>query len=373
MPTGTKTRHEGPSKSPDSRDDDMVAFGRYQLFPGLRLLIRDGVRLDVGERALEVLVQLVSAAGQVVSKDSLLSRIWSKEVIEENSLQAQISSLRKILGDDRDLIATEFGRGYRFTGSVQAHRAVTSSIGAPQARVGVPSPRSPLIGRVEELLELNRVLATQTLCTLTGPAGIGKTRLAIEAASESSPYFPDGVYFADLSQLSAASVSSAISSVLAGLVGTSAQLASHPGRALLVVDNCEHVTSDCPAALERLLESDPRLSVLLTSQTPLGLDGEQVYRLNPLALPPGIVDVANARNYSAVELFVRRVTSADYHFELTEKNVDHVTTLCRALDGVPLALEIAAARVPSLGLAAVPEGLALLPPLFSLQRHPAPT
>jgi predicted ATPase/DNA-binding winged helix-turn-helix (wHTH) protein len=342
------------------------------LFPRLRLLLRDGVRLDVGERALEVLVQLVSTAGQVVSKDSLLSRIWSKEVIEENSLQAQISSLRKILGDDRDLIATEFGRGYRFTGSVQAHRAVTSSIGGPQARVGLPRPRSPLIGRVEELLELNRLLATQTLCTLTGPAGIGKTRLAIEAASESSPCFPDGVYFADLSQLSAASVSPAISSALAGLAGTSTQLASHPGRALLVVDNCEHVTSACAAALDRLLESDPQLCVLLTSQTPLGLDGEQVYRLNPLALPPRTINAANARSYSAVELFVRRVTSADYHFELTEKNVEQVTTLCRALDGVPLALEIAAARVPSLGLAAVTEDLALSSGLLAAQKRQAP-
>jgi hypothetical protein len=89
MPTGTKSRHERPSKGPDSRDDDMVAFGRYQLFPRLRLLLRDGVRLDVGERALDVLVQLVSTAGQVVSKDLLLSRIWAKEVVEENSLQAQ--------------------------------------------------------------------------------------------------------------------------------------------------------------------------------------------------------------------------------------------------------------------------------------------
>ncbi|MCX4139549.1 winged helix-turn-helix domain-containing protein [Paraburkholderia sp. SEWSISQ10-3 4] len=351
----------------------MVAFGRYQLFPGLRLLLRDGVRLDVGERALDVLVQLVSTAGQVVSKDSLLSRIWSKEVIEENSLQAQISSLRKILGDDRDLIATEFGRGYRFTGSVRAHRAVTSSIGAPQARVGLPSPRSPLIGRVEELLELNRLLATQTLCTLTGPAGIGKTRLAIEAASESSPCFPDGVYFADLSQLSAASVSPAISSALAGLARTSTQqLASHPGRALLVVDNCEHVTSACAAALERVLESDPQLSVLLTSQTPLGLDGEQVYRLSPLTLPPRTINAANARSYSAVELFVRRVTSADYHFELTETNVEQVTALCRALDGVPLALEIAAARVPSLGLAAVTEDLALSSGLLAAQKRQTP-
>jgi len=369
MPAGTKTRPETPSKSPDSRDDDMVAFGHYQLFPRLRLLLKDGVRLDIGERALEVLVQLVGAAGQVVSKDTLLSRIWSKGVIEENSLQAQISSLRKILGDDRDLITTEFGRGYRFTGSVQAHRAVTSSIGAPQARVGLPNPRSPLIGRVEELLELNRLLTTQTLCTLTGPAGIGKTRLAIEAASESSACFPDGVYFADLSQLNAASVSPAISSALAGLVGTSLPLASHPSRALLVVDNCEHVTSACATALERLLESDPRLSLLLTSQTPLGLDAEQVYRLSPLTLPPRTTNVADARNYSALELFVRRVTSADYHFELTEENIEQVTTLCRALDGVPLALEIAAARVPSLGLAAVTEDLALSSGLLAAQKR----
>src|SRR3984957_14323154 len=130
MPIGTKNRHEKPSKGPDSRDDDMVAFGRYQLFPRLRLLLRDGVRLDVGERALDVLVQLISTAGQVFSKDLFFSPIWSKGIIEENNLQAQISSLRKILGNDRDLIAAEFGRGYRFTGSVQAHQAVTSSIGA---------------------------------------------------------------------------------------------------------------------------------------------------------------------------------------------------------------------------------------------------
>src|ERR1700721_3889657 len=98
MPTGTKTRHERPSQSPDSRDDDMVAFGRYQLVPRLRLLLRDGVRLDVGERALDVLVQLVSTAGQVVSKDLLLSRIWAKEVIEENSLQAQTPACEKNWG-----------------------------------------------------------------------------------------------------------------------------------------------------------------------------------------------------------------------------------------------------------------------------------
>lgn len=370
MSNGTKTGPQRPSKAPHSRDDDLVAFGRYQLFPRLRILLRDGVRLELGERALDVLVQLVGAAGQVVSKDSLLSRIWSKEVVEENSLQAQISSLRKILGDDRDLIATEFGRGYRFTGAVQSHRAVTSSIGIRQVRSGLPRPRSPLIGRAEELLEVGRLLTTQRLLTLVGPAGVGKTRLAIEVASESSPYFPDGVYFADLSQIgSATSVSPAISSALAGLAGTITQLALHPKRALLVVDNCEHVASVCAEVLAQLLEADPGLSVLLTSQTPLGLDGEQVYRIHPLAVPPHSINAGHVKDYSAIELFVRRVISADYHFQLTENNAEQITTLCRALDGVPLALEIAAARVPSLGLAAVTKDLALSAGLLAAQKH----
>ncbi|CAM3606883.1 OmpR/PhoB-type domain-containing protein [Bordetella sputigena] len=370
MPASTNTRHETPTHSPGARDDDMVAFGRYQLFPHLRLLLKDGVRLDVGERALDVLAQLLGTPGQLVSKDALLSRIWPRGVIEENSLQAQVSSLRRVLGEDRDLIATEFGRGYRFTGSVRSHRAATASIGEHQARVDLPRPRSPLIGRIDELLELNRLLATQTLCTLIGPAGIGKTRLAIEAASESSAGFPDGVYFVDLSQVgSAASVSPAISSALAGLVGTDTRSASHPERALLVVDNCEHLASACAAVIERLLQCDSRLTVLLTSQARLGLDGEQAYRLRPLALPPHSISAQDARDYSAVELFVRRIISADYHFALTENNVGQVTALCRALDGVPLALEIAAARVPSLGLAAVTEDLARSAGLLTAQKH----
>ncbi|WBM39029.1 ATP-binding protein [Alcaligenes faecalis] len=374
MSNGTNSLPQTPSRPDASRDDDMVVFGRYQLFPHLRLLLQDGVRLEVGERALDVLIHLVAASGQVVSKDSLLSRIWSKEVVEENSLQAQISSLRKILGKDRDLIATEFGRGYRFTGSTQPHRAATLALGAPhQAHSGLPRPRSPLIGRSEELRQLNRLLATQCLITLAGPAGVGKTRLAVELASEARVFFPDGVYFADLSQLgNPASVSAALSSALAGLAGNDTQAAPHPHQALLLVDNCEHVARACSEAIEQLLQADSKLSILLTSQTPLGLEGEQVFRINPLSVPSQPIKAAHARDYSAIELFVRRVTAADYRFKLTENNVEQIAALCRALDGVPLALEIAAARVPSLGLAAVTEDLALSSALLSARNRQPP-
>lgn len=353
----------GPSRPharADTRDDDMVAFGPYQLFPRLRLLLKEGVRLKLGDRALDVLIQLVGAAGKPLSKDALLARIWPKEAVEENSLQAQISSLRKILGADRDLIATEFGRGYRFTGSIQSHRAVTASFAASPGRSGLPRPRSPLVGRARELQELNRLLATRRLLTLAGPAGVGKTRLAIEVASASSRCFPDGVYFADLSQLgNASSVVAVLSSVLAGFSATGAPLAPERRAALLLVDNCEHLASACADAIEPLLQAEHALNILLTSQTPLGLDGEQVYRIRPLAVPPPSSAAARAREYSAVELFVRRVMAADYHFELTEKKLAQIAAICRALDGIPLALEIAAARVPSLGLAAITQDLAL--------------
>jgi len=364
--------------SPDIRDDDIVAFGRYQLLPGLRLLLRDGVRLDVGERAVAVLSALVASPGEAVGKDALLSGVWPQEVVEENNLQVQVSALRKALGTDRGLIATEFGRGYRFTGTVHTPAAAAAARGPQPAPSGLPRPRSLLVGRTEELRALQRILATRSLCTLTGPAGIGKTRLAIELASAASAYFPDGIHFLDLSQTQgAAAVAPGLAAALAGRYANGMPAAPDAARALLVVDNCEQLAAACAAELERLLQHDPLLSVLLTSQAPLGMDDEQVYRLGPLALPrPGVAADEAARS-SAVELFVRRVKSADYGFALTPDNVREVVALCRALDGVPLALEIAAARVPSLGLDTVTQdlsracGLLEARPRGSSERHPS--
>lgn len=360
---------------PDIRDDDIVAFGRYQLLPGLRLLLRDGLRLDVGERAVAVLSALVASPGEAVGKDALLSAVWPQEVVEENNLQVQISALRKVLGTDRGLIATEFGRGYRFTGTVHTPAAASAARSPHLAPSGLPRPRSLLVGRTEELHALQRILATRSLCTLTGPAGMGKTRLAIEAASAASDCFADGIYFLDLSQTrNAAAVAPGLAAALAGRYANGL---SATARALLVVDNCEQLATACAAGLEALLQRDPLLSVLLTSQTPLGMDDEQVYRLGPLALPAAGVEVAEAARCSAIELFVRCVKSADYGFALTPDNVREVVALCRALDGIPLALEIAAARVPSLGLDTVAQDLSQAGGLLearqrgSSERHPS--
>lgn len=328
----------------------MVVFGRYQLFPDLGLLMREGVRLEPGERAMAVLKLLVSLAGQVVSKEQLLETVWPKEIVEENNLQAQISALRKIFGPDRNLITTVFGRGYCFSATVNTLHAATSALPVAAPVTGLPRPRSPLIGREKELGEVRKILLGSAVCTLAGPAGIGKTRLLLEAARESSGLYPDGVFFADLSSLNTgADPAPLLNAALEGIKGGQ----GHLRPALLVVDNCEHLAVACANALARLLENDGWLSVLLTSQSPLGLEGEQVYRLGPLALPPASVAADEAKNFSAVAFIVQRIQASDYQFRLTPENVKPITSLCRLLDAVPLALEIAAARIAGLG----PEGV----------------
>jgi predicted ATPase/DNA-binding winged helix-turn-helix (wHTH) protein len=338
------------------RDDDMVVFGRYQLFPDLGLLLRDGVRLEPGERAMAVLKLLVSEAGQVVAKETLLETVWPKEIVEENNLQAQISALRKIFGADRNLITTVFGRGYCFTAAVNKLQAATSSLPVSPTSTSLPRPRSPLIGRERELGEIRKLLLENTLCTLAGPAGIGKTRLLLEVVREAAGLYPDGIFFADLSSLNGGSDPvPVLRAAVAGIRGAGRQH-SHP--ALLVIDNCEHLATACAQEIERLLQANELLSVLLTSQTPLGIEGEQVYRIGPLALPSAQVNVSEAQSYSAVEFLVQRIQAADYQFRLTEENVRPVAALCRLLDAVPLALEIVAARVASLGPEAVLADLA---------------
>jgi len=356
------------------RDDDMVVFGKYQLFPNLGLLMKDGVRLELGERAMSVLIHLVSMAGQVVSKDQLLEKVWPQEVVEENNLQAQISSLRKVLGADRNLIGTLFGRGYCFTATVNTRPAVTSTVSIRPTLTGLPRPRSPLIGREKELCEVRKRLLTHPLCTITGPAGIGKTRLLLEVARESAGVFPDGVFFADLSYLSsAADPLETLNAALAGIGSTLMAERAHQQPALLVVDNCEHLADACARAVEQLLQADSLLSVVLTSQSPLGVEGEQVYRLGPLAVPAVEVDVIQAKNYSAIEFIVQKIQAVDYQFRLSEDNVKHVAALCRLLDAVPLALEIAAARITGLGIEAVLEDLTTRAGMLETARRGAPS
>jgi predicted ATPase/DNA-binding winged helix-turn-helix (wHTH) protein len=327
-------------------------------------------RVALGARAFDLLAVLAERPGRLVSKNELLDLVWPGLVVEENNLHVQMAALRRALGAHQALIQTVPGRGYRFASDVAgleiAPEAAAAAPAGPSApEIGLPAEIAKLIGREAELAELQGLLAEHRLVTVTGPGGIGKTRLAVALGHSVIGNFPGGARLIDLAPLTGGPgtgglVEGAAVTALglrltdgAGAVASIvAALKDRP--ALLVFDNCEHVLAGVSPLVETLLRGSAAISVLATSQEPLRIEGEMVYRLDPLAVPPreasGAEDVAK---FGAVALFTRRAEAADRRFKLDERNSAAVAEICRGLDGIPLALEMAAARMATLG----PEGL----------------
>jgi len=346
-----------------------LEFGRFRLFTRQRELHLGDAPVPLGTRAFDVLLILVEAQGELVTKEELLARVWPGAVVEESNIQVQVSALRKALGADRHFILTVPLRGYRFTGEVRAldgeGRAVPASGPGPQPAqpipTNLPAPVSDFIGRETELRELRDLLRHNRLVSLVGTGGIGKTRLGLEVARAALEAFPEGVWLAELAPLTDPDlVASAINTALglqSGTAWTSERLAAalRGRRLLLVLDNCEHVIGAAAREAEMLLRAVPGARILATSQEPLGLDGECTFRLSPLEFPAEeIAELGDALRHDAVRLFVARARAADPHFNLDERNAATVAMICRRLDGIPLAIELAAARAAALGI----EGLA---------------
>lgn len=360
----------GSTRSSDlSRDDESVDFGRYRVFPRLRLLLRDGVKIDIGTRAFEVLWMLVQANGELVSKDQLIDVVWSGSIIEENNLQAQISTIRRALGADRGMIRTEFGLGYRLVverPETSRSKAVTSDT-KRSITSGLPQPLTSLLGRNTDLREIERLFDKSRLVTITGAGGVGKTRVALEFGRRAAEKFQDGVHLAEMAKLSDDAL---VGPTIAGALQIPFSDVEHADRidatlagrqVLLIVDNCEHLAEPTSQVVETILHHAPSVKVLITSQEPLGLDGEQIYRLTPLSIPPANTrDLDIAMSYPAFELFAERSFANVQSLDL---DVEVVSAICQRLDGLPLALELAAARVPALGVRGV---LAALDDRFNL-------
>jgi predicted ATPase/DNA-binding winged helix-turn-helix (wHTH) protein len=346
-----------------------VEFGRFQMLRHRRRLLIDGRPVELRARAFDILMMLIEAGGALVTKDEFLSRIWPSTVIEENTLQSHIYALRKALGKDRDLIVTESGRGYRFAGDFTALGAEQASFSEPDLGVVAefPHPMSPtnlptivsdLIGRESEFDRVLALAAGHRLVTLTGGGGIGKTRLGLEVARHLMPDFPDGVWLVDLASLSDPElVPAAVASALR-LESTAAQvspdqIAAALGRKglLLVLDNCEHVVEAAARIAETLLHAVASVSVLATSREPLGAEGEWIYHVLPLGVPPADASRAEeVMRHGAARLFVERARAAAPHFSMDDRVAAAVVTICRRLDGIPLAIELAAARAAVLGI-----------------------
>jgi predicted ATPase/DNA-binding SARP family transcriptional activator len=230
----------------------------------------------------------------------------------------------------------------------------------PHARNNLPAQLTELIGRTDALADVGACLGTSRLVTLTGPGGVGKTRLALAAAADVAGRFADGVVLVELAAVTpdALSVANSLTDAVQAALdlrdtgGTPVVdlLASVMGSRLLVLDNCEQIVEEVAALTDRLLATAPGLRVLATSREPLGLAGEVVWSVPPLAVPPVSAGVEAVGECSAAQLFVTRAAAASRGFALTDETVADVAVLCRRLDGIPLALELAATRVRALGV-----------------------
>jgi predicted ATPase/DNA-binding winged helix-turn-helix (wHTH) protein len=304
----------------------------------------------LGARAFDLLMALIERSDRVVGKDELMAAVWPSLVVEENNLTVQISAVRKALGPGS--IATVAGRGYRLALPLEAH-----TTGLPRLRHNLPAERSSFIGRDLQIAAVRQGLADGRLVTLTGIGGVGKTRLAIKVAEQELARFRDGAFFVDLAPLTRPeAVVEAVAQACGVTMGDapSPSLGSPAQRlvtamtarnCLLVMDNCEHLMDACGDLVDALLARCPELRVLATSREALALEGEQVLTTPPLTLP---ADGRDDEVTDAMRLFAERASSVRSGFALDERTRSAVAEICRRLDGIPLAIEFAAARVAHL-------------------------
>ena len=350
--------------NPASQRPAGIAFGRFQLLPESRDLVADGRPVKLGGRAFDVLMALIEVPGAVVSKDTLRARVWPNRTVEENNLAAQIVALRKAFGSEPGLIRTVAGRGYQFTGETQPLPAATdeapdvATVAAAksiQPPTNLPEQVTELIGREKELADILALLAAYRFVNLTGPGGIGKTRLALTAARQLLPEFADGVWMAEFSAIAdpglvATTVAAAVGLQL-GVGEISPQLVSRAlahRRLLLILDTCEHVIDAAAAMAEALLQAGSEVRIIATSREPLRVEGEQIYQVPPLALPAA--EAEDPWRFGAVRLFVVRSGARGVHISEDQRVAAAIAGICRQLDGIPLAIELAAARAATLGI-----------------------
>ncbi len=342
--------------TPAARAKTLVSFGPFSLIESERLLTRDGAPVDLSARTLDILIALVSRPNEVVSKKELLARVWPDVTVEEGSLRFHIASLRKALGDGRDgarYITTMAGRGYCFVAPVSQSsdqgRTLAAAAGFPHANL--PSRLIGMVGRDDDVLKLSARLTATRFVTIVGSGGVGKTTVAVAVGHHLIEAFAGAVLFVDLGMLSDPDlVATAVASML-GLSVQSDDRDAQPDRVSAGQANPpdpRHLRTSDRGGGGISRHASSWLRRRSTSWRPAARRfrsrGEHVYRLDPLACPPDDPELtaAVAQTFPATRLFVERAVASGARLDLSDAEAAIVAGICRKLDGVALAIELAA-------------------------------
>jgi predicted ATPase/DNA-binding winged helix-turn-helix (wHTH) protein len=346
------------------------SFGPFHLHATERRLLRAGQAVEIGSRALDILIALVEQAGEVIGKKALVARVWPDVIVEESSLRVHVAALRKALGDGLDgarYIANVPGRGYSFVAPV-ATASTAPSIDAPapqapapersQIRIAstLPARLTRMIGRDAAVASLSEQLRRSRFVTIVGPGGIGKTTVAVSVAHLLSTEFANAIFV----DLAAVTDSAGVANGLASTLGLTVRKEDptqeilaflRDANALLVLDNCEHVIESIGGLAERIFVQAPRVHILATSRELLNVEGEHVFALDPLETPASEhITAARALEYPSVQLFLERAGATSGPISLSDEDAPVVAEICRRLDGIALAVELAAGRVAVFGI-----------------------
>jgi predicted ATPase len=352
------------SDQPDGPLDRAIAFGPFRLLPAQQLLLEGDKPLRLGSRALSILAVLVERPGELISKEDLVARVWPDTFVEEGNLRVHMAALRRTLGDGQGgnrYVATIPGRGYRFVAPVSllaGPEPAAKPAAAADVAPNFPVSLTRMVGRADVVEVIVAQLPKRRFMTVAGPGGIGKTTVALAVADQLRASYRDGVRFIDLAPVTDPRlVPSALASVLGVAIRSDSPI---PGliaflkdrQMLLVLDSCEHVIEAAAALAEEVFNRAPGMHVLATSREPLRAEGERVQRLLPLEVPVASsrLTADEAVAFSAVQLFVERATASTDEFRLTDDNAAVIADICRRLDGIALAIELAAGRVDVLGV-----------------------
>jgi predicted ATPase/DNA-binding winged helix-turn-helix (wHTH) protein len=342
------------------------AFGNFELFPRQRLLMDRGQVVSLGSRALELLTALVENRGEVVSKEALIAKVWPGVWVEESSLRVHVGAVRKALRDGQDgnrYVANIPGRGYSFVGEMETREdpALAPPVAAarPTHSHALPTQLTRVVGREEIIRTLAEYKPRRRFLTIAGPGGIGKTTVALSLARELRASFREGVLFVDLSTVSSPDF-------VAGTLAAALNVTVHPDdpisslaaalrdkEILIVLDSCEHVVEAAANMVDGLLRYTEGVSVIATSREALRGEGEWVQRIPTLAAPPeGAVSItaAKALRFPAVQLLVDRAAEHLGGYVLSDADAPFAAEICRKLDGIALAIELAAGRTDTISL-----------------------